>query len=109
MRQGEDYVDIAGGQKVPAARFQPMVAGIGLTLRAVPVPTRVEGDDAMSAVETLIQMAAERGGAAAQDRCEDFQMKPSEPLTAAIEESVSRCADNIGHLQGRPRHLLRLR
>jgi len=102
MRQGEDDVDIAGGQKVPAARFQPVVASIGLTLRAVPVPTGVKGDGAMSAAGTLIDMAAERGGSAAQDRGEDFQMQPRQPFAAAVEESISRCADNLGHLQGRP-------
>ena len=102
MRQGEDHVDIAGGQKVPAARFQPMVASIGLTLRAVPVATRIVGDGAMPAGGTLIHVAAECGGSAAQDRGEDSQMEPRQPFAAAIEEGISRCADNIGHLQGRP-------
>jgi hypothetical protein len=35
--QSEDHVDIAGGQKVPAARCQPAVARVGLALWAVPV------------------------------------------------------------------------
>ena len=40
MRQCEDYMDIAGGQKVPAARIEPAVRGVGLTLRTMPISTR---------------------------------------------------------------------
>jgi hypothetical protein len=60
----------------------------------------------MSALGTRIRVSAKRGGAAAEDRVQHFQVKPGEPLRAAIEEGFSGCADHIGHLDGRPRHLL---
>ena len=63
----------------------------------------------MPATGTLIHMAAERGGSAAQNGGEDLQVQPGEPLPAAIEKGVSRCADHIGHLKGRPWHLFWLR
>ena len=53
-------------------------------------------------------MSAERCRAAAQDRVQYFQVQPGKPLLAALEESLSGCADHIGHLDGRPRHLLRI-
>jgi len=58
--QCEDHVDIAGGQKVPAARCEPAVACVGLALWAVPVSTGVEGDGLLSATRTLIYVPAER-------------------------------------------------
>jgi hypothetical protein len=82
----EHDVGIAGGQKFAAARVQPAVAGVGLTLRTVPVATRVEGDRTIPAARTLIDVATERGGPATHDRGEDLQMQPREPLSAVIEE-----------------------
>jgi len=52
-------------------------------------------------------MSAERGRAATQNRVQNFQMEPAEPLLAALEEALSNCADDIGHLDRWPRHLLR--
>jgi len=60
----------------------------------------------MSALGTCIHMSAERGGAAAQDCVQYFEAQPGKPLLAALEEAFSGCADDIGHLNGRPRHLL---
>jgi hypothetical protein len=34
---------------------------------------------------------------------------PGDPFTAAFDESASRGANQIGHLEGRPVHLLSLR
>ena len=60
----------------------------------------------MSAARTLILVAAESGSSAGQDRVEDLQVQPGEPLSAALEERVRRRAQDIGHLHGWPRHLL---
>src|SRR5215472_3051675 len=38
MGQGEDNMDVARGEKFLTPRFEPTVASVGLTLRAVPVP-----------------------------------------------------------------------
>jgi len=60
----------------------------------------------MPAAGTLIEMAAERGGAAAFDCPEYFDMRPGNPPAAVLDESISGGADQIGHLQRRPFHLL---
>ena len=105
MRQGEDDVDVASGQEFAAARLDPAVAGCGLALGAVPVAAGVVGDGAISAAGALIQMAAECGGAAALDGRQDLAMLAGEPVAAALDEGLSRDADQIGHLQGWPTHL----
>jgi hypothetical protein len=51
-------------------------------------------------------MSAERGGTAAQDRVPHFQVQPSKPPLAALEETFPGCADHVGHLDRWPRHLL---
>jgi len=59
MRQGEDNMDVAGGEKLLTTRLQPTVAGVGLTLRAVPVAAAAVGDGrTVAAVGALIEMPA---------------------------------------------------
>jgi len=58
------------------------------------------------ATGTLIDVAAERCRPATLHRQQDFHVLPREPPTAPLDECVSRGADEIGHLQWRPRHLL---
>ena len=59
---------------------------------------RVERDGAMPAAGAFVDVTAERGGATADDRGQDLQVQPGEPFSAALVESRSRCADQIGHL-----------
>ncbi len=40
MRKGKDHVHVAGRQEFLAARLQPAVAGLGLTLGTVPISAR---------------------------------------------------------------------
>ena len=61
---GEDDVEVLGGQQVRAAAFEPLGAGQRLAGRTVPVAARVVPDAPMAAVVALLDMAAERGGAA---------------------------------------------
>jgi hypothetical protein len=63
----------------------------------------------MSAASALIEMAAECGGATPPNGQQHFDMLPAEPVAIPFEESSSRAANEIGHLQGRPAHLLLLR
>src|SRR5579863_3268023 len=108
-RQCEDHVDVARREKFPATRCKPAVASACLALRAVPVAARVVGDGAMSAAGAFIEMAAERGGATPCNGPQHFDMLPGDPLTASFDESISRGADQIRHLQRWPVHLLVLR
>ena len=52
-------------------------------------------------------MSAQRERAATQNRVQNFQMEPGEPLVTALEEALSGGADHIGHLDGWPWLLLR--
>jgi hypothetical protein len=105
MRKGEDDMDVASGQELLAACLDPTVAGVGLALGTVPITTAVIRDDAMPAAGTFIQMSTQGGGATALDGCQDLEMLPAEPGAAALDEFLSRGADEIGHLQGWSMHL----
>ncbi len=105
MRKSEDDMDIASGQEFLAARLDPTVTSVSLALGTVPITTAVIRDDAMPAAGTLIQMSTEYGGAAALDSRQDLEMLPAEPGAAALDEFLSRGADEIGHLQGWSMHL----
>ncbi len=105
MREGENEVHVASGQDFAAARLDPTVAGVGLALGAVPIAAAVEGDDAMPAAGTAIQMSTKGGGSAALDGRQGLEMLPGEPVAAALDEFLSRDADEVGHLQGWSTHL----
>ena len=60
----------------------------------------------MSAAGAFIDVAAERGGATLCDGQEHFDVLPGDPLTASFDECASRSADQIGHLQRWPVHLV---
>lgn len=92
-------------QEFPAALLEPTIPGVSLALGAMPVSARVVGDGATSAARTLIEMTAERGGAAALDGVQDLEVLAGNPLPTVLDESRSRPADEIGHLQRRPLHL----
>ena len=97
---------VRGWKKFPTTLFQPTIASARLTLRAMPISARVEGDGTMPAAGTFIEMTAENGGATPRDGQQHFDMLPADPLTASFDECASRSADQIGHLQRWPVHLL---
>jgi|SRR5271155_1464006 hypothetical protein len=109
MRKREDNVDVVRREKLLATRGEPAIASSCLTLRAVPISARVVGDGAMSAAGAFIEMSAERGGTTPGNSQEHFDVLPGDPLTASFDECVSRSADEIGHLERWPTHLLFLR
>jgi len=109
VREREDDVNIGRGQQFFTARLDPTVAGVGLTLRTVPVAARVVRDGAIPAAGTLIQMPAESSRAATFDGCQDLTVLAGKPVTAAFDESLPRDTDEIGHLQWRPIPLFVLR
>src|SRR5712664_4587653 len=71
-------------KKFPATLLEPTFASARLTLRAVPISTRVVGDGAMS---------AEHGRATPRNGQQHFDMLPGDPLTASFDEGVSRSAE----------------
>src|SRR5260370_14939352 len=99
-------MDVARREKFSSTCGDPPFPRRGLTLRAVPVAARVVRDGAMPAAGTLIEMTAQRGGTTARNGPQHFDVLPTEPVAISFQESRSRGADEIGHLQGRPAHLL---
>ena len=102
-------MDVAGREKFSLTCSDPPFPGTGLTLWAVPVPAAVIRDGgAMPATGALIEMTAQSGGAATPNRPQYLDMLPAEPGTISFDESSSRAADEIGHFQQWPAHLLLL-
>src|SRR6202158_4719638 len=103
-------MDVARGEKLLTTRFEPTVAGVGLTLRAVPIAAAVVGDGrTVPAVGALIEMPAQSGGATARDGSQHFEVLPGDPLAASFDECVSSCVNKIRHFEWRPVHLFALR
>src|SRR5882762_10533486 len=103
-------MDVARRQKFLAAYFEPTVAGVGLTLRAVPVTAAVVRDGrTVPTVDALIEMPAQGGGATACDGSQHREVLPGDPPAASFDEDASRGANQIGHLKRRPVHLRVLR
>src|ERR1700692_2929622 len=108
-RKCEDHMDVARGEKFSLTCRDPAFSGRGLTLRTVSIAAAVVGDGGtMPAAGALIEMTAEGGGTTTRNGQQHFDMFPAEPLAVSFEEGRSRAADEIGHLQGRPAHLLLL-
>ena len=108
-RKREDNMDVLRRKKFPTTLFQPTFASSCLTLRAVAISTGIERDGAMSAASAFIEMPTERGRATPRNGQQHFDMLPGDPLTASFDECVSCSADQIGHLERWPTHLLFLR
>jgi hypothetical protein len=103
-------MDVARGEKLLTTRLEPTVAGVGLTLRAVPVAATIVGDGrTVPAVDALIEMPAQGGGATARDGSQHLEVLPGDPPAASFDEGTSRGANQIGHLKRRPIHLWVLR
>src|SRR6266849_692693 len=109
-RKCEDHMDVARREKFSLTCCDPAFPSRGLTLRAVSIAAAVVGDGGtVPAAGAFIEMAAECGGATPRNGQQHFDMLPTDPLAVSFEESSSRGADEIGHLEGRPAHLLLLR
>ena len=62
----------------------------------------------MSAAGALIEMTAECSGTTPCDGQQHFDVLSTEPVAISFDEGVSRGADQIGHLEWWPGHLLLL-
>jgi hypothetical protein len=74
------------------------------------IATAVIGDGGtMSAAHALIEMTTESGGTTTPNGPQYFHVLPTEPVAVSFDECLSGSADDIGHLQRRPVHLLLVR
>jgi hypothetical protein len=106
----EDHVQVAGRQKFTSTRGDPAFPSSDLTLRAVAIAAAVVRDGGtMSATGALVEMTAECGGTTPPNGQQHFDVPPAKPMTVSFYESLSRSADDIGHLQRRPAHLVFVR
>jgi hypothetical protein len=105
-RQGEDHVQVARGEQFSLTRSDPAFPCGNLTLRAVPISAAIEGDGAMSATGAFIEMTAKCGGTATLNGPQYFHVLPTKPVAVLFDEHLTRSADDIGHLERWPAHLL---
>ncbi len=108
--EGEDHVQVAGREQFSSTRSDPAFPCSDLTLRAVAIAAAVIRDGGtMPATGALIEMTAECGGTTSLNGQQHFDVLPPKPVAISFEESISRGADQIGHLQWWPGHLPFLR
>src|SRR5664280_2132731 len=103
MRQGEYHVEVGDAEEFFLSCGEPALTSLCLALGTVPVPAGVIRDGLMTALRTLIDVAAQRGGAAASDRPQHTQLLVIQP-GVLIDESVTLLAECIGNLHARPAH-----
>jgi hypothetical protein len=103
MREREDDVHIRYVEELPLASVQPALSRLCLTLRAVPVPTRVVGDGLMPAGVTPIEMASEGCRATARDRPKYRALLRAQPRML-LDKGITLRVEDIGHLHGGPAH-----
>src|SRR5438445_12016521 len=96
MRRGEHGMEIAGSQEFALAGRQPALAGLRLTLGAVPIATRVVGDGLISATLASVAMPAEGSGAAALNGPKGFELLKVKARPIPIQEAIAVCAQS-GH------------
>ena len=103
MRQGEYDVEVGEAEEFFLSGAEPALASLCLALWAVPVPAGVIREGLMTALRTLIDMAAQRGRSAASDRPQHTQLLITQP-GVLFDEAVTLLAEDVGHLHGRLVH-----
>jgi hypothetical protein len=103
---GKNNMHIAHWQQFFVAIGEPLIAGVGLALRTVSGPARVERDGLMAALATAIQMSAERCRAAMLDGKQNAEMEPRQPAAVPVDEAVAVRANDLCHLERWLVHLL---
>src|SRR5258708_29987209 len=107
MGQCEEHVQIAGREQFSSTRSDPAFPRSDLTLRAMAIAAAVIRDGGtIPAAGALIEMTAECGSTTPPNGQQHFDVLPTEPVAISFDEGISRGADQIGHLQRWPCHLL---
>lgn len=102
VREREDHMVVADGQEFLPGR-EPLVAGVRQALRTGPIATRVVRDRAMVTARTAIEMATQRGRAAAREGAQHAPLLPRQPGPVGLDEAIAVLANDVGHLEGGPR------
>ena len=104
VRHREDDVEVGSIEQLRLAVRQPLGAGEGLALGAVPVAAGVVGDALVAAVITLLDMAAERGRPAEFDRAHGVALHGGQRTPVLLPVCLAVAAEHVRHLQGTARH-----
>src|SRR5215469_14285734 len=103
----EDHVDVGGGEKFSSARSNPLFPSGGLTLRAIAISAAViRNGGTIPATGALIDMTAQCGRTTPLNGQQHLDVLPTNPGAVSFDEGGSRGADEIGHLERWPAHLL---
>jgi hypothetical protein len=92
IRDGEDDVVVLDGKKMLLLRGEPAELLEALTLRTVPISTRIVGDLPKPAAITFVEVTAEGRGAATQDISHHTRLLTveSRKLIRPLTEDVSK-------------------
>src|SRR5215468_3021321 len=105
VRHAEDEMKIVYWQQLLLALGEPLLASIGLAFRTMPISAGVVGNaGAISAMDTVIEMAAQSSSAATGDSQEHLDLRPGQRCSIALPKATASDADDIGHLPGWPGH-----
>ena len=99
MGQGEYDVAVGDRQQVLALRREPLLAGCGLALRAVPIATGVEYLGLMRAVVAAFDARAQRCGLACADVSEYSPLLGRKHRTPTLEKFLLVLTKDIGDFQ----------
>src|SRR4029450_1900389 len=100
-RHAEDEMKIVHRQQLLLALGEPLLASVGLAFRTMPIPAGVVRDaGAISAVGTVIEMAAQGSRAATGDGQKHLDLRPGQRRSIALAKATASDADDIGHLPG---------
>jgi len=101
-RQREYHMMVLHRQQVLRLLLEPAGAGQGLALGAVAVAARIIGDTLLAAVQTVLDMPAQCGGATACQVAQGLTLHGRQPAAVAIEKAIGIVPDHIRHFQRRP-------
>src|ERR1700734_228785 len=99
-------MEVRHRQQVFSSFSQPLLAGVGLALGAMPVSAGVVRNGLMATSRASVQMAAEGLRATVANSSEYFQLRPRQMGLVPMNEVVARCSKDIGHLKRWPAHFL---
>jgi len=109
--EGEDHMEIRDGQEVLAVGLDPSFFPQGLAFGAMAIPAGVIGYFHMTAVVTLIFMAAKDRGSAYLDGTHNSQLIAGQPMGFSISRAVltenlrnlkaTRCSHPLSGLRNR--------
>jgi hypothetical protein len=104
LRHCKHDMEIADGQELSLAFFDPLRAGQRLTLWTVPVPAAIEAITLMATLITLLEVAAQRRRATHLDCSHDAPLRRGHRRAILLMIGCAVAAEDIRHFQLRAIH-----